>query len=198
MAFQKSDRYQTPIALADDVQRFIADEPTTAYREPWTRRAVRWTRRHRRGLLQASQWPASRRFAGLLWQATERRTCWPSAGAQERLVEFYRLADEAQFFAASTDASSERVPYYEPRRATAAHRGGAIATPWGERAENLPLDKERYEFLQSQYELLLLMCALSWTRIDGPRSHATLWRCSIVPMPCNLRRKATINCGFAV
>ena len=34
-------------ALADDVERWMADEPVTAWREPRSRRARRWARRNR-------------------------------------------------------------------------------------------------------------------------------------------------------
>jgi tRNA A-37 threonylcarbamoyl transferase component Bud32/tetratricopeptide (TPR) repeat protein len=47
LAKKSADRYQTATALADDVQHFMADEPTTALREPLTARAWRWARRHR-------------------------------------------------------------------------------------------------------------------------------------------------------
>ncbi len=47
MAKQKSDRYRTAAALADDVQRWLADEPVSVYREPRHERLARWMRRHR-------------------------------------------------------------------------------------------------------------------------------------------------------
>ena len=47
LAFEKHDRYPTPIALAEDIQRFLAGEPTTAYREPPLVAAWRRVRRHR-------------------------------------------------------------------------------------------------------------------------------------------------------
>ena len=47
MATKPADRYATPRALADDVERWMADEPVTAWREPLPRRARRWWRRHR-------------------------------------------------------------------------------------------------------------------------------------------------------
>jgi tetratricopeptide (TPR) repeat protein/tRNA A-37 threonylcarbamoyl transferase component Bud32 len=47
MALQPLDRYETALDLADDVERWLADEPVTAYREPWRVRAGRWVRRHR-------------------------------------------------------------------------------------------------------------------------------------------------------
>jgi serine/threonine-protein kinase len=47
MAKRPADRYGSPTALARDVECYLADEPTSAYREGWTTRLARWGRRHR-------------------------------------------------------------------------------------------------------------------------------------------------------
>ncbi len=47
MAHEPADRYATPRALADDVEKWMADEPVSAWREPFSRQARRWARRHR-------------------------------------------------------------------------------------------------------------------------------------------------------
>jgi len=47
MALEPQDRYASAQELAKDVQRWLADEPVTTDREPWTERARRWARRHR-------------------------------------------------------------------------------------------------------------------------------------------------------
>ncbi len=47
MANQPRDRYASAMDLADDVERFLADETIPWFREPATRRASRWVRRHR-------------------------------------------------------------------------------------------------------------------------------------------------------
>ncbi len=47
MALKPEGRYATCQALADDVERWMADEPVTAWREPLARRARRWARRNR-------------------------------------------------------------------------------------------------------------------------------------------------------
>jgi serine/threonine-protein kinase len=47
MAPQPADRYRSPRALADDIERWLADEPVNAWREPWTRVLLRWLTRHR-------------------------------------------------------------------------------------------------------------------------------------------------------
>ena len=47
MATEPAQRYQTPRALADDIEHWLADEPVSAWREPIPRRLRRWGRRHR-------------------------------------------------------------------------------------------------------------------------------------------------------
>jgi len=47
MAHKPADRYATPRALADDVEKWMADEPVSAWREPFSVQARRWARRHR-------------------------------------------------------------------------------------------------------------------------------------------------------
>jgi serine/threonine-protein kinase len=47
MALRPEDRYATATDLADDVDRWLAGAPVTAYPEPWAVRAGRWVRRHR-------------------------------------------------------------------------------------------------------------------------------------------------------
>ena len=47
MALRPEDRHGSPRGLADDIERWMADEPVTAWREPVARRARRWARRNR-------------------------------------------------------------------------------------------------------------------------------------------------------
>ncbi len=47
VATRPEDRYPTPRALADDLERWMADEPVTAWREPFSHRVRRWARRNR-------------------------------------------------------------------------------------------------------------------------------------------------------
>ena len=47
MSLNPSDRYASALDLADDLDRWIADEPVSAYRESWRVRLARWGRRHR-------------------------------------------------------------------------------------------------------------------------------------------------------
>ena len=54
MATKPADRYATPRALAEDIERWLADEPVSAWREPWSARARRWAARHRTGVTAAA------------------------------------------------------------------------------------------------------------------------------------------------
>lgn len=47
LAREPDDRYPTAAALADDVRRWIADEPVSVFRDPPLVRLLRWARRHR-------------------------------------------------------------------------------------------------------------------------------------------------------
>jgi serine/threonine-protein kinase len=47
MALEREDRYPSPRCLAEDLERWMADEPVLAYREPVLERLARWMRQHR-------------------------------------------------------------------------------------------------------------------------------------------------------
>ena len=47
MATKPEDRYATCRALADDIERWMADEPVAAFTEPFLKRLARWERRHK-------------------------------------------------------------------------------------------------------------------------------------------------------
>ncbi len=46
MALKPGDRYATARLLADDIEHWLADEPVSAWPEPWTVKARRWIGRH--------------------------------------------------------------------------------------------------------------------------------------------------------
>jgi tetratricopeptide (TPR) repeat protein len=50
MSLRPADRYGSCRALAEDIERWMADEPVAAWREPWSVRARRWARHHRTGV----------------------------------------------------------------------------------------------------------------------------------------------------
>jgi eukaryotic-like serine/threonine-protein kinase len=71
MAHAPVGRYRTAAELADDVSRWQAGEPVSAYREPWPQRAVRWARRHKSLCLSAAAALAVFAFMLGLWSWRE-------------------------------------------------------------------------------------------------------------------------------
>ncbi|TVS19291.1 MAG: serine/threonine-protein kinase [Planctomycetaceae bacterium] len=54
MALSPTDRYPTAKGLIADLERWIADEPVSAYQETRSERLARWMRRHRTGVQAAA------------------------------------------------------------------------------------------------------------------------------------------------
>jgi tetratricopeptide (TPR) repeat protein/tRNA A-37 threonylcarbamoyl transferase component Bud32 len=78
MACAPEARYDSARALADEVERWLADEPVSAWREPWVHRLRRWARRHRTvvtaaGVSLAVALAASIAIAGLQFRAASRQ-----------------------------------------------------------------------------------------------------------------------------
>lgn len=159
MVFQKEDRYDSPIALAEEVQRFLAGEPIAAYREPLLARTRRWMRRHRRGLTRVAIGALVLTLCGLAFGSLQRaRELTAREEARTRLIQFHRLADEAQFFAANTDAVAERAPYYAPERAiTVGTTAIELVAQWGSDSQGCPLVEERPQLIEARYRLILLL-----------------------------------------
>ena len=44
---EPGQRYPTALALAQEIENYLADQPVTAYPEPWSARVRRWVKRHR-------------------------------------------------------------------------------------------------------------------------------------------------------
>jgi serine/threonine-protein kinase len=53
MALRPEARYASPRALADDIERWLADQPVSAYREPFSARAYRFLRRRKQWVAAA-------------------------------------------------------------------------------------------------------------------------------------------------
>ncbi|MFN7291689.1 MAG: protein kinase domain-containing protein [Pirellula sp.] len=46
MALEPNDRYPSVRELAQDIERYLADEPVSSMKEPWTAQVFRWIRKH--------------------------------------------------------------------------------------------------------------------------------------------------------
>ena len=169
MAPRPQDRYATAMDLAGDVARVIACEPVSAYREPLAARALRWCRRHRRGLARTAAVAtvaALALYGGLLLRRANHRRQLAEAHARtlseqeqaRRDVAFLlRLTDEARYFAANTDAVDERAPYYDPKQAADRARDAlTLADAWSPSLERLPLPDQRPAVRAALYDTILL------------------------------------------
>ncbi|XZE54582.1 tetratricopeptide repeat protein [Planctomycetaceae bacterium SH139] len=89
LAHSPEDRYASPLELAEDVERWLADAPVSAFREPWLDRAARWVRQHQT-LVAASAVVALIAIVaslGIAWQADE---------ARRRIAAEKQIADRAR------------------------------------------------------------------------------------------------------
>ncbi len=195
LALHKQDRYESALALADDVQRYAAGEPVSAYRESFTERAWRWAKRHRRALARSATAVlavALLLLAGYWMRELDRRRKEEVRAAELRhemevqrreeaerkkaeadreakrlqdmdqarrdVREFRRLADEARFFAASTDPVAEHAPYFDAHEGENKVRAAIARTEnWGPTVDGLPLPDERDALRKDLYNLLLLL-----------------------------------------
>ena len=189
MAQRKEDRYQSALALADDVQRYVAGEPVSAYPEGFLERAWRWARRNRKAILRTI---GAVLLLGLLVfgfvkvrEAEQHRIDANRVADELRgkerarldVKEFRRLADEARYFAATTDSVGEQTPYFDPREGENKARAAlAMAAPWGKTLAELPLEEEREPLKKEMYELILLVAQTIGQRANTPENAAAAAR----------------------
>jgi eukaryotic-like serine/threonine-protein kinase len=95
MALRPEDRYGSCRALAEDIERWMADEPVLAWREPFTRRAGRWAGRHRTFVGIAATLLLAVGTVGPAAFVRERQLRGRAQAASVRAVELARVAQEA-------------------------------------------------------------------------------------------------------
>jgi serine/threonine-protein kinase len=95
MATAPEHRYQTPRELADDLDRWMADEPVTARKEPFSRRARRWELRHRTAVAAASVALVAGTVGLSVVAAVQTKANADLRDANERVEQRYALAVEA-------------------------------------------------------------------------------------------------------
>jgi serine/threonine protein kinase len=100
MAKAPEERYQTAAALAEDLQRFLADEPVLARRPTLVQRAEKWCRRHRplvwaAGVVVVLTGVGMGLGSWLLWQEQQRtQAALRQSLANERQTEQERIRAE--------------------------------------------------------------------------------------------------------
>jgi tetratricopeptide (TPR) repeat protein len=172
---RKEDRYPTALALAEDMQRYLAGEPVSAYREGLAARAWRWCKRHRKTLIRTA---AVVLVLGLvlfgfaiLYEARARqqtaerkaRTLEQEKQARHDVDEFRSQAEEMRFHALVVNPVAGQGAYHDPRRGEeAGQKALTLAQNWGPHLEQLPLPPEERAKLQAEeYDLLLLLAQLT-------------------------------------
>jgi tetratricopeptide (TPR) repeat protein/tRNA A-37 threonylcarbamoyl transferase component Bud32 len=139
MALKPEDRYLTAQDLAADIEPWLADEPVSAYREPWRTRVRRWVKRHR---LLATGVVVALLMLGLLggggW-------LWWAAGRAETARQVEAALEGAQ-------GLYERGQVYEAlaevRRATGLLESGGGSEALGQRVRQMQEDLEMVELLE--------------------------------------------------
>jgi tetratricopeptide (TPR) repeat protein len=173
--------------LAADVQQYLAGEPVTAYRETLFERSWRWIKKHRKALgrsaaavvfaavavvafvtirqAQLDREEALRKSAELEEQARARRD----------LLQFRRLADETNFYAANADPMEESAPFFDPKKGEAKGQEAlALAAKWGSRLDDFPLAEERDNVKGELANLLLLVAEVRNRYGDAAQARETL------------------------
>jgi tetratricopeptide (TPR) repeat protein/tRNA A-37 threonylcarbamoyl transferase component Bud32 len=154
MEAEPARRHDSALSLADDVEKWLADEPVTAYREPWRLRARRWARRHKplvAGMAGAVLITAIGALAGAWWYqrleaARAERAARTEGEVEQALAEARILGKQARAQAAHFDQleKSLRVALSAARRAQALlNAGEAEGWNWpGLRKEVRELNEE--------------------------------------------------------
>jgi tetratricopeptide (TPR) repeat protein len=101
MAPRPEERYATAVELASEVEHWLADEPVSAYREPWQARLRRWMRRQRTAVTGvAAALLATVLLGGGGWwwlaQAREARRVATANEVNQALAEANRLWGQAR------------------------------------------------------------------------------------------------------
>lgn len=172
MAQRKEGRYSSVPELIQDMERYLAGAPVSAYPEPMPVRLVRWCKRHRRGLVRslsaALLLTVLGTGSGLLIHA------WNRAASIERQADllkrreparaefaaFHRLAEERQFLAAvTTPAGKPAVDYDAQRGREVGEKAVAIAERLDRELAELAMPAERTALHAEWHNLLMLMAA---------------------------------------
>lgn len=158
-AMQKSrdDRYGSAMDVARDVRRYLAGEPVSAYEENAYEKFVRWAKQNRKALSRAAMAALICCVMIFVWNVhIENQQLAAVEEAREQVVQFEKLADEAQYFAATSDRLDDNMPYFDVATAErAVDQALKISSAWGEKLERLPVVELRDSVNDTLHSLLL-------------------------------------------
>jgi len=173
LAMRKEDRYQSATELADDMERYLAGEPVSAYQESLPERTWRWVKRHRTALsrtLGAAVILAIGLTAFELIRSAREREADAIAEAAilsakdhagRDINAFRSLMEEARYYAASADPVAEHVPTLDASKVEVKAKAAfAIADAWGPSLDKMPLTDKRDALKKDLYDLLLEVAQL--------------------------------------
>ncbi len=101
LSSNKEDRYQTALQLAEEIDNFLADEPVSAFAEPWHWKLARWLKRHRTFATTTAAVLLILGAGGIFWRAYEQgRLEEVRSAVQDK----YAAAQEAESNGALVDA----------------------------------------------------------------------------------------------
>jgi eukaryotic-like serine/threonine-protein kinase len=111
MALEPCTRYETALQLAEDIERWLADEAVTAWNDPWLDRCGRWVRRHK-PFVAGTAAAASMALLALGLAVPLLSLAWGNESAARRNEQKLRIlamqkAEEAQELQKLADRSSE-------------------------------------------------------------------------------------------
>jgi tetratricopeptide (TPR) repeat protein len=150
LAKQPQARYASAKDLAGEVQRFLADEPVTAYREPWPVRAARWARRRRSLVVGTAVFLLSAVVAlsvgtGLIWHEQRRTAAQKLEAEQERDRAQRNFHAARQLSIRLIDIAEQKIaplPHSAPVRAELLQAAVGTFRPFlADRPDDLPLQE---------------------------------------------------------
>ncbi len=183
MAHRAQDRYGSALELADDVQRYLAGAPVSAYREPILARAWRWCKRHRRLLGRSLAGAAFLGLAVAAFVGIQEARGKAVAARQEAerfrraeevrglLKDFRDRLDERQFYTVLTTPADEQRLHYDSNRGEQAGAAAlALADRLTEEFQQLSTPGERAAFEHELHDLLLLLVQARSRQSPGPQT----------------------------
>lgn len=109
IALRPEDRYDSAHAIAADLERWLADEPVTAFREPLLERVRRWARHHRLAVGVATALLVSTVFALAIGYAMVRHERDIASRQRDKAIIAQAAADQANQQARNNAAATRQV-----------------------------------------------------------------------------------------